>query len=118
MVTDSVRRRRTPPPLAGGRRSQVPPGERSHAMTGRRWRLFAGIASAAAVFCAGIVLGLPFSSRAQQPAKPAAAAAAPADSNYVGAEVCKSCHEEKFNTFSKTKMGRLFLLQARSPKEA
>jgi DmsE family decaheme c-type cytochrome len=87
-------------------------------MTGRRWRLFAGIASAAAVFCAGIVLGLPFSSRAQQPAKPAAAAAAPADSNYVGAETCKGCHEEAFNKFAKTRMGRLFLLQARSPQEA
>ncbi len=87
-------------------------------MTGRRWRLFAGVASAAAVFCAGIVLGLPFSSRAQQPAKPAAAAAAPADSNYVGAETCKACHEEAFSKFSKTRMGRLFLLQARSPKEA
>jgi DmsE family decaheme c-type cytochrome len=87
-------------------------------MTGRRWRLFAGIASAAAVFCAGIVLGLPFSSRAQQPEKPAAAAAAPADSNYVGAETCKVCHPEQFSKFSKTRMGRLFLLQARSPKEA
>ncbi|MDO8478682.1 MAG: DmsE family decaheme c-type cytochrome [Candidatus Rokubacteria bacterium] len=87
-------------------------------MTGRRWRLFAGIASAAAVVCAGIVLGLPFSSRAQQPAQPAAAAAAPADGNYVGAEVCKACHDEAFSKFSKTKMGRLFLLQARSPKEA
>jgi DmsE family decaheme c-type cytochrome len=87
-------------------------------MTGRRWRLLAGIASAAAVFCAGIILGLPFSSLAQQPAKPAVAAAAPADSNYVGAEVCKACHDEAFSKFSKTKMGRLFLLQARSPKEA
>jgi DmsE family decaheme c-type cytochrome len=87
-------------------------------MTGRRWRLFAGIASAAAVFCAGILLGLPFSSRAQQPAQPAAGATAPADSNYVGAETCKACHAEQFSKFSKTRMGRLFLLQARSPKEA
>ena len=86
-------------------------------MTGRRWRLCVGIASAAAVFCAGIVLGLPFSSRAQQPAKPAAAAA-PADSNYVGAETCKGCHEEAFNKFSKTRMGRIFLHQARNPQEA
>src|ERR1700693_5836806 len=100
MVTDSVRRRRTPPPLAGGRRPQVPPGERSHAMTGRRWRLFAEIASAGAGVCAGIILGLPFSSRAQQPTKPAAAATAPADSNYVGAETCKGCHEEAVTKFS------------------
>ena len=87
-------------------------------MTGKRWRLFAGIASAAAVFSAGIILGLPLSSRAQQPAKPAAAASAPADSNYVGAETCKGCHEEAFSTFSKTRMGRVFLFQARSPQEA
>src|SRR5438034_10028590 len=87
-------------------------------MTGRRWRLLMGIASAAAVFGAGIVLGLPFSSRAQQPAKPAAAAAPPADSNYVGAETCKGCHEEQFKKFSQTRMGRLFLLQARTPQEA
>ena len=112
----SVRRRRTPPPPAGGRRPHVPAGERSHAMTGRRWRLFAGIASTAAVFCAGIILGLPFSSHAQQPAKPARGR--PADSNYVGAEICKGCHEEAFSKFSKTRMGRLFLLQARNPKEA
>jgi DmsE family decaheme c-type cytochrome len=87
-------------------------------MTCRRWRLFAGIASAAAVFGAGIILGLPVSSPAQQPAKPAVAAAAPADGNYVGAETCKGCHEEAFSKFSKTRMGRLFLHQARSPQEA
>jgi DmsE family decaheme c-type cytochrome len=86
-------------------------------MTGRRWRILVGIGSAAAVFCAGIVLGLPFSSRAQQPAKPAAAAAAPADSNYVGAETCKGCHEEAFTKFAKTRMGRMFLFQARDEKE-
>jgi DmsE family decaheme c-type cytochrome len=87
-------------------------------MSGRRWRYFVGNISAAAVFCAGVVLGLPFSSEAQQPAKPAAAAAAPADSNYVGAETCKGCHEDQFNKFSRTRMGRLFLLQARTPQEA
>ena len=87
-------------------------------MTGRPWSALTGIAIAAAVFCLGVVLGLPFSSRAQQPATPAAAAAAPTDSNYVGAETCKGCHEEAFNKFSKTRMGRLFLFQARDPKEA
>src|SRR5574341_108865 len=104
---DSLDRRRSPPWLAGGRRPHVPAGERSHAMTGRRWRLFAGIVSAAAVFGAGVILGFPYSSHAQQPAKPAAAAAA--DSNYVGAETCKGCHDEAFSKFSKTRMGRLFL---------
>jgi DmsE family decaheme c-type cytochrome len=89
-------------------------------MAGRRWWLFAGITSAAVVLCVGVLLGLPFSSRAQQPAKPAATAAAPSDSNsnYVGAETCKGCHEDQFNKFSKTRMGRLFLLQARTPQEA
>ena len=87
-------------------------------MTGRRWRLFAGIASAAAVLCVGVLLGLPFSSGAQQPAKPATPAAAPADSNYVGAETCKACHVEAFDKFSKTRMGRIFLFQARNPNEA
>ena len=53
-------------------------------MTGRPWRALTGIAMAATVLCLGVVLGLPFSSPAQQPAKPAATAAAPADSNYVG----------------------------------
>jgi DmsE family decaheme c-type cytochrome len=87
-------------------------------MAGRRWRLLAGITSAAVLLCVGVLLGLPFSSRAQQPAKPAATAAVPSDSNYVGAETCKGCHEEQFNKFSKTRMGRLFLLQARTPQEA
>ena len=86
-------------------------------MTLRRWRLFAGVASAAAVFSAGIVLGLPFSSRAQQPAQPATTAAVPPGGGYVGAETCKGCHEEAFNKFSHTKMGRLFLKQPRNTKE-
>ena len=54
---------------------------------------------------------------AQQPAQPAATAA-PTDSNYVGAETCKGCHEDQFNKFAKMRMGRLFLQQARTPGEA
>src|SRR5262249_60752155 len=46
-----------------------------------------------------------------------AAAAPPADSNYVGAETCKGCHEEAWNKFAKTRMGRLFLYQARDAAE-
>lgn len=86
-------------------------------MTSRRWRLLVGVTVAAALFCAGLLLALPFSSLAQQPAKPVAAVT-PSDSNYVGAETCKGCHEEAFNKFSKTRMGRLFLYQARNPNEA
>jgi DmsE family decaheme c-type cytochrome len=36
---------------------------------------------------------------------------------YVGAELCKACHEPAFNRFSHTKMGRLFLSQPRTDKE-
>jgi DmsE family decaheme c-type cytochrome len=87
-------------------------------MTRRLWRLLGVIGGAAVVLSAGFVLGLPFSSRAQQPAQPAATAAMPPGDEYVGAETCKACHEEAFQKFSKTRMGRLFLLQARNPKEA
>ena len=88
-------------------------------MNGHRGRLFVGIGAALSALSAGVVLGLPFSSRAQQP-PPAAAAPppAPSDSPYVGAETCKGCHDEAFQKFSKTRMGRLFLLQARDAREA
>ena len=36
---------------------------------------------------------------------------------YVGAEVCKTCHEEAYQKFSHTRMGRLFLHQARNTTE-
>jgi DmsE family decaheme c-type cytochrome len=89
-------------------------------MIGRRWRVFLAIGIGVTAFSAGLVLGRPISSRAQQPATPAPAAtptAIPADSNYVGAETCKGCHEEAYNKFAKTRMGRIFLLQARTPAE-
>jgi DmsE family decaheme c-type cytochrome len=86
-------------------------------MTGSRWRWIAGMGLVATAFCFGVVVGLPFSSRAQQPPQPAATAPAPVESNYVGAETCKGCHEEAFRKFSRTRMGRLFLLQARDAKE-
>ena len=87
-------------------------------MTRRLWRLLGVIGGAAVVLSAGFVLGLPFASRAQQPAQPAATAAMPPGDNYVGAETCKGCHEEAFNKFSHTRMGRIFLKQARNPQEA
>jgi DmsE family decaheme c-type cytochrome len=86
-------------------------------MTGSRWRVLLAVSFVVTVLSVGLVLGLPFSSRAQQPAKPVVAAVPP-DSNYVGAETCKGCHEEAFNKFGKTRMGRIFLHQARSPQEA
>lgn len=87
-------------------------------MTRRIWRLLGAIGGGVLALTAGIVLGLPFASRAQQPAAPAPAAAAPGSDNYVGAETCKGCHEEAFQRFSRTRMGRLFLHQARTPGEA
>ena len=83
-------------------------------MTGKVWRLLRVAGGAAAILSVGFVLGLPFSSRAQQPAQPAPTAAMPPGDNYVGAETCKGCHEEAFNKFSHTRMGRLFLKQARN----
>jgi cytochrome c553 len=87
-------------------------------MTRRLWRLLGVIGGAAVILSAGFVLGLPFASRAQQPTQRAATAAVPPGDNYVGAETCKGCHEEAFNKFSHTRMGRLFLKQPRSAKEA
>jgi len=95
-------------------------------MSARRWRSYPQwllvTAAGVAVFSAGLLLGLPLSSPAQQPAQPQAAPPpappAPPDSNYVGAETCKGCHEEAWNKFAKTRMGRLFLHQARTPQEA
>src|SRR4030095_6134208 len=119
-------------------------------MTSRSWRWIVGLVPA--VFIAGVILSMPFSSRAQQPAPPSTApattptpapppprpphppppspapattpppapppptAAAP-ESDYVGADTCKGCHEEAYNKFAKPRMGTLFLFQARTPGE-
>src|SRR5215470_6135774 len=89
-------------------------------MIGSRWRVVLAIGLGVAAFSVGLVLGRPISSPAQQaptPAPAASPAAVPPDSNYVGAETCKGCHEEQYNKFAKTRMGRIFLLQARTPAE-
>lgn len=89
-------------------------------------RLLGVIAGAAIALGVGIVFGMPFASRAQQPAAPPAPSApatppagqaASTTDGYVGAETCKGCHEEAFQKFAKTRMGRIFLHQARDPKE-
>jgi DmsE family decaheme c-type cytochrome len=88
------------------------------------WRLLRLVGVAAVVLSVGAVLGLPFSSRAQQrapqPTTVAASSNEPASPgpDYVGAETCKACHEDKYNSFSHTKMGRLFLHQPRNASEA
>ena len=61
---------------------------------------------------------------ASEPAKDAPPGVAPQTteaeahpSGYLGVEVCKGCHEEQYQKFSHTKMGRLFLLQPRNGGE-
>ena len=49
--------------------------------------------------------------------KPEAAAQAAAPKEYVGAETCKGCHQEQFDSFSESTMGKLFLKQPRNAKE-
>ena len=82
---------------------------------GRRLHTIFGLAAAATiVLIAGTLLLLPGSAPAQK--APAVAADLPA--GYAGAETCKGCHEEAWQKFSRTKMGRLFLFQARNTRES
>lgn len=60
----------------------------------------------------------PVSSSLAFSAETAATAAQPESANaYVGAETCRGCHEDAFNTFGKTRMGRLFLKHPRDAWE-
>jgi len=74
------------------------------------------IGAAAVVLLTLVLLGLPSPAPAQKAAAPATPASMPP--GYVGAETCKGCHEDAFNTFSNTKMGHLFLKQPRNSREA
>jgi DmsE family decaheme c-type cytochrome len=54
---------------------------------------------------------------------PAASAQAPPPSSalppgYAGADTCKGCHEDQWNVFARTKMGRLFTMGPRNQQEA
>lgn len=51
-----------------------------------------------------------------KPARDGAVKAAAAD--FIGSETCKSCHEDSFERFSTTTMGRLFLKHPRTAKES
>jgi len=80
----------------------------------RRFRTTLGvIAGAAAVMFVVILLKFP----SPAPAQTATPAVAALPTGYVGAEICKACHEEAFQKFSHTKMGRLFLNQPRNTTE-
>jgi DmsE family decaheme c-type cytochrome len=70
--------------------------------------------AAATVFVLVAALVLPTAGPAQTaPAKPEAP-----PSGYAGAEACKGCHEDSFNKFAQTQMGRLFLKHPRNSREA
>jgi DmsE family decaheme c-type cytochrome len=68
-----------------------------------------------------LLLLLPFLLASCTPTKRAAARpeAAPAagPNEYVGAETCKGCHEDQYQKFAGTKMGRLFLNHPRNTLE-
>jgi len=87
-------------------------------ITRSAWRWLFGLLPAL-----GVLVGLSLGSFAQDTkptatsAPPAATPAPPPDSNYVGSETCKGCHEDQWKKFAGTRMGRLFLFQARDNNE-
>jgi DmsE family decaheme c-type cytochrome len=82
-----------------------------------------------------VILLVPLPGPAQQPAPPAQPPAAPPGTpgapatpaaplippgmpaGYVGADICKLCHDEQYRKFEATKMGRLFLKHPRNMVE-
>lgn len=48
---------------------------------------------------------------------PSVPAAEAAENGYVGADTCQGCHEDQYNDFAKTRMGRLFLKHPRDTWE-
>jgi DmsE family decaheme c-type cytochrome len=82
-------------------------------MSRRFWTALGVIGGAAAVMFVVILLKSP----SPAPAQTATPAVAALPTGYVGAETCKACHEEAFQKFSQTKMGRLFLNQPRNTTE-
>ena len=74
-------------------------------------RLLGLVGGLGSLLLGAVVLGGATQAAAQ--AKPAAV-----PSGFAGAETCRSCHEDQFTKFEKTKMGRLFLRNARNTKES
>jgi DmsE family decaheme c-type cytochrome len=79
----------------------------------RRLSTVAGVMAGAALALLALVV---FPSSA--PAQTAAAAPPALPPGYAGAETCKACHPDQGEKFSQTRMGRLFLHQARNAAEA
>ena len=99
-------------------------------MTWSLSRIVGAIVGAAAVASIAVLVAFPSSAPAQKDAPPAGASkeaapdAAPKEAapselppGYIGSEICEGCHEDQSKTFSKTKMGRLFLHQPRNSTE-
>ena len=68
---------------------------------------------AAAVLFVGVALAVGSCTPARN-APPKVSSTSSADAmavadTYAGAQTCKECHESSFNSFSKTKMGRIFM---------
>lgn len=88
-------------------------------MTWRLARLVGLTGGASLLLLAMVVLGL--ASCRTTPSPPGAAApvarAPVGGPGYVGAETCKGCHEDSYNEFGGTKMGRLFLKHPRNTAE-
>lgn len=58
--------------------------------------------SVAVAFAAGQASQQAAGKNAQSASAPTAVASSPETSNYVGAETCKTCHEEIYNAWAKT----------------
>lgn len=74
------------------------------------------IGTAAIVLLVALALGPPREALGQT-TTPGRTSAAATGAEYAGAETCKGCHEEAYEQFAATKMGRLFLKQPRSAQE-
>lgn len=77
---------------------------------------------AAAVLFVGVALAVGSCTPARN-APPKVSSTSSADAmavadTYAGAQTCKECHESSFNSFSKTKMGRIFMQHPRGPGES
>jgi DmsE family decaheme c-type cytochrome len=70
------------------------------------------------MFLAMIFVSSPLIETSASAAEPSGSSAQPTLENaYVGAETCQGCHEDAFNDFAKTRMGRLFLKHPRDTWE-
>jgi DmsE family decaheme c-type cytochrome len=84
----------------------------------RRLSAVLGLMAGAALALLVAVLAYPSSAPAQKATASPAAAPAGLPPGYVGPETCKVCHPGQYETFSQTRMGRLFLHQARNTPES